>query len=1008
MLVPTTLPAQDDAGLQEVVVTAQRREQRLQDVPISVTAISGGDIDKLSIKSATDYLATTPNVSYTEDGQSGARGIGIAIRGINNLVSGENAFVNSVGIYLDEFSVASVPNQVANPLLPDMERIEVLRGPQGTYFGRNSLGGALNLTTRDPTDVFEGSIGAGAETYSTTGDMFNINGVINLPVTDRFKLRGVAYYEDSSGIVKNINPTGRKDSGHQYVDTRVKALWSLTEDTDLKLSLFYSNQRQGTDENVPSGVLDLDSIDTFGITSAFDPGTGFWPDNQDKLSHDLPEKNTLDTFVAVANLRHRFGNGMTLKWISGLIDASQERLFDNDLMGGVDALKRTNKYDGKSWSTELRLEASGERADWTVGALYAQDDQEQFNNVAVSSDPTAPPGLLPPFPEGLGLARNNKNFEVDSLAVFADATLHATNRLDISLGARYTSDDVLNEVASFGIAPVNPPSPPPSFGFFQSFQNYARPPASAKRSFSNVSPRLVFNFKASDNTRLYATVSRGYKAGGSSVGNNTNANDVPFIVPYDEETLTNYEIGMKSEFLDRRVRVNASVFKLDWKDLQMEAFRFLTPGDLSSNFEQTINVPKAEAKGLEIEIVARTSERITIGGAFGYLSSEITEDPIFINALNQPQRGVQITGGFTPTLKGLVLPKAPEITFNAFGEYRWPAAGGDAWIRGEFVHRDGQYSDVEGLTNQQTLGPSPNQGLQRAPLVGEFPYLSPSFDLINLRAGMDWERTSVGLYVQNLTDTKYYTGTQENFGASGIRLRPHPRVIGINFNYKFGGGEAPRAVAPPPPPPPAPVDSDGDGVTDDMDKCPGTPAGARVDARGCELDSDGDGVVDSQDQCPGTPAGAKVDARGCEVDSDGDGVVDSKDKCPGTPKGDRVDEDGCSFKEEIRLPGVVFETNSAELSAGSESVLDRAVATLKRYPELEVEVAGHTDSVGSAGYNKTLSQRRAETVMGYLKAHGVSNSLSARGYGEAQPIASNATDEGRQTNRRVVLRIVGE
>src|SRR5271169_2209632 len=148
-------PAETGA-LAEVVVTAQRRTENLQEVPISVTAFTGDVLEKTRVTGATGYLSQTPNVSFTEDKQSGSRGIDVAIRGINDLVSGENAFVNSVGIYIDEFSVASVPNGLANPFIPDMERVEVLRGPQGTYFGRNSLGGALNLTTHEPTDKYEG------------------------------------------------------------------------------------------------------------------------------------------------------------------------------------------------------------------------------------------------------------------------------------------------------------------------------------------------------------------------------------------------------------------------------------------------------------------------------------------------------------------------------------------------------------------------------------------------------------------------------------------------------------------------------------------------------------------------------------------------------------------------------------------------------------------------------------------------------------------------------------
>lgn len=201
-------------------------------------------------------------------------------------------------------------------------------------------------------------------------------------------------------------------------------------------------------------------------------------------------------------------------------------------------------------------------------------------------------------------------------------------------------------------------------------------------------------------------------------------------------------------------------------------------------------------------------------------------------------------------------------------------------------------------------------------------------------------------------------------------------------------------------------DSDGDGVADNLDKCPNTPAGAAVDANGCELDADGDGVVDRLDKCPNTPAGAKVDANGCELDSDGDGVVDSKDKCPDTPKGDRVDMFGCSFTKEIKLPGVEFDTNSAELRPESSDILDGAVAVLKHYPELKVEVAGHTDSDGTDAYNVALSNRRAASVMQYLKDHGVANELKSKGYGERQPIASNKTAEGKAENRRVVLRVL--
>ena len=203
------------------------------------------------------------------------------------------------------------------------------------------------------------------------------------------------------------------------------------------------------------------------------------------------------------------------------------------------------------------------------------------------------------------------------------------------------------------------------------------------------------------------------------------------------------------------------------------------------------------------------------------------------------------------------------------------------------------------------------------------------------------------------------------------------------------------------------VDTDGDGVPDDRDRCPGTPRGRAVDQNGCELDADGDGVPDGQDQCPNTVAGARVDANGCEIDSDGDGVVDRLDQCPGTAAGVPVDIRGCEIKDEIRLPGVNFETNSDRLIGATTGILDEAAATLRKNPTLKVEVAGHTDSQGAADYNQNLSERRAIAVRDYLIRAGADGAnLSIRGYGESSPIADNGTAAGRAQNRRVVLRIL--
>jgi OOP family OmpA-OmpF porin len=208
------------------------------------------------------------------------------------------------------------------------------------------------------------------------------------------------------------------------------------------------------------------------------------------------------------------------------------------------------------------------------------------------------------------------------------------------------------------------------------------------------------------------------------------------------------------------------------------------------------------------------------------------------------------------------------------------------------------------------------------------------------------------------------------------------------------------------------TDSDGDGVYDDQDDCPGTPRGARVDAHGCPIDSDGDGVYDGLDQCPDTPRGAVVDKNGCPLDSDGDGVYDGLDKCPGTPPNTKVDEYGCPErkaifepgKKKLVLEGVNFAIDSAILTVDSYKILDRVVEGLNDWPDVRVEIGGHTDSTGTDAYNLDLSQRRAESVRNYLVKKGIDPSrLQARGYGETQPVADNGTSAGRAKNRRVEL-----
>ena len=204
--------------------------------------------------------------------------------------------------------------------------------------------------------------------------------------------------------------------------------------------------------------------------------------------------------------------------------------------------------------------------------------------------------------------------------------------------------------------------------------------------------------------------------------------------------------------------------------------------------------------------------------------------------------------------------------------------------------------------------------------------------------------------------------------------------------------------------PPMFGDADGDGVNDNLDQCPNTPQGAAVNQNGCPADSDGDGVFNGLDQCAETPINAAVNAIGCPLDTDNDGVIDGIDQCPGTPQSTQVDNRGCPQVQErlIRLQGVNFGFDQAQLDDGNITILNEGARVLRENDRVRVEIQGHTDDIGSAQYNQTLSEQRAKFVVNYMVNAGIDASrMEAKGYGATMPIVPNDSNENRALNRRV-------
>lgn len=733
--------AAQDLVLEEIVVTAQRRQESLQEVPISVSAFDEETLEKANISEAKDYLIMSPNVGFTEDGQTGSRSISVSIRGVASIALDTVANPSSIGYYVDELSVATTANGNVNPQLQDMQRIEVLRGSQGTYFGRNALGGAINITTQKPSQDFYAEATMNAGEFSTRG----FEGIVNVPVSDTFMLRAMGGYEESEGPVENINPNSDNDT--EFTTFRGAARWLPTDDITVDLSVTYTEEDEGGDIAIGSGVLDLDtrSIWGFGPHDSFLDGIDFYPDNDNKVNHDLVENNDNESTIINLRVSRDFEN-FTLRSITGLIDSEADRDFDQDNISG-DIIRRHNRADAESFSQEFRLQSIGEGdLRWTVGVYYADDEINRFNSVQAGAEGTytdpvtgVQTGLLPPIPAGFRINENNYVFDLESKAIFGEASWDLNENWSATAGARYTRDDV--HTRAFGVVGFESPEPDNS----------------GDESFSDFSPKLVVRYMPSTDLTVYASYSEGYKAGGVDINSGISKS-------FEEEQLSTFEVGFKAMLADGRVRLSGAIFSLDWEDLQVQTNFLADPTDISSGVTKTLNAADADSQGFELEMQALVSDGLTWSIALGHLAGEYGSFP-----------NINLPGGNTADLSGLDLPKTPEWTLSTVLDYTRTIADSDleGFGRFEWSYRDKAKGDYEGVAASQ-LG------------LPDFPYNIDSYDVANLRFGIRSDRWRVNAFIENLFDDAYYSGTSDNFGLAGIRVRPHPRVWGVSLTVMTG------------------------------------------------------------------------------------------------------------------------------------------------------------------------------------------------------------------------------
>ncbi len=715
---PRADPSQD--ALQEVTVTAERREENARDVPISLSVFSGAQIAQDNFQGVDSYFSQTPNVSFTSQGTRDRKEL--ALRGVSDQLSPDNNIKEgSFGFYVDEFNVAQ---GTSNPEIVDIERIEVLRGPQGTYFGRNAVGGAINITTRQPTNNFFAEASSQYSSFNT----LDSHVILNLPLIDNLlAVRLVGRDETSDGNIRNVNPIG---GGNDSKYTYGKAIIRFTPSGNLTIDTTgtVTNEHVGMRNGVPSGVLgDFSGHVLYsgppynGV--AIPDGVGFWPNNTNSVNFNRPQND--GTRLAYVSNRVKYeAEQFTVTNVAGYLNSNEFEGGDID-GSSLDLWYEHESIRRSSLSEELRVQSvSGHPVDWTGGLYFGHDigHTTQYTFAGAQN-----PFALPPGYEVTSSLSDSSDL---AYAGFGEGVWHIDPKLTLTVGARYTHERVYNDGYNTSGVLV---------------KNYVN----GVGTFNNFSPRVSLLYLLSDQASAYATISRGFKAGGVEAQSLAKGG----TQVYKPETLTNYELGVKTESADKRLRLNADVFYMDWKDIQADySIGQQLPNNGGVYFLTGIaNAAGARSYGMETEATALVVSGLTVDAGAGY-------NRAYYLAYRDAQTGTGTQGDLT----GATLPNAPLWTLHADSQYTHDfAAGMSAFARLEWYYKGGIIPD------------------QNSEFHTGFPWHVPAYNVWNLRAGFSRENWSVTAFVENLLDRKYYTNAYEKAFVTGMFIEPSYRSAGV-------------------------------------------------------------------------------------------------------------------------------------------------------------------------------------------------------------------------------------
>lgn len=739
-----------EPGAPEVIVTAEKRTQRAQDIPISISVVSASDIERSGARDFEDVLRSIPGVSYsaTESGLSR-----YSIRGVSTAASSP-----TVGIYLDDVSLLTIGTSfsgAADPMLTDLDRIEVLKGPQGTLYGGSAMGGAIKYVSRRPQlDHFDVSASAGIASVDHGGISYSAESFANLPVlagTLAVRLGGAHRFD--AGYIDTV-PDGEVQVWPRSATSPPAAYEPVMYPSQSTFARDNYNQRNTTTGRISALYLPDPSVTVVPTATLQRSDHG----NPDEFFTNLPGFENSNRFhqptrddlgVFSLEITTTFGEA-SLTSLTGYVDRTLELDRDFSLFVAELAppLLPNDSYNislttSRTFSQELRLASAdpGSALEWTVGAFYSQQ-RDDFNQLIHTE------GAGDFFGSGTDvLYAGDQLTHTSQTAVFGDVTYTLARHWDVSAGVRWF--DIRQKVDAV----------------FDGVFNGGHTEVSGKRSTDvGATPRVSLAFKPNDAYLVYASASKGFRPGGP---NRFDTNS-PLCEPdlkrlgltrapsdYEPDSLWTYELGSKNEFGSSRAVLNAAVFYTDWKRIQQQVTL------MSCAFPFIGNVGAATVKGAELSAQSDIGSRTNVGGGITYTRSRITQ--------SAPGVSAQV---------GQELLDTPRWMASGRLEYRFlQSAGWIGSVRGEYEYHGAnlrQFESLAGVTYADgTLGQIPDAT-----------QVQGAYHVANANLEFATGRTHCRLYVDNLTDAAPYLDFRRAPGFSAATTL-RPRTVGVNVSTVF-------------------------------------------------------------------------------------------------------------------------------------------------------------------------------------------------------------------------------